>query len=76
MMDDNQTWEMVEKKSDPHICSTPRKPGQGVGVGDLIRCKECGQHWKCTGTDSGMQWDSYRTVLVYKRVGTASAEQD
>lgn len=50
-----------------HNCDRPYHVGDGVVAGDVIRC-DCGQHWKCTGSDWGMQWDPYpRGVLLWEK---------
>jgi len=51
------SWEKVSSPKDEHRCSKPRYVGEGFDNGDIIRCEECGQHWKCTGAEWGMQWD-------------------
>lgn len=62
------TWEKVGSLKDVHRCSKPHYVDEGIESGDIIRCEECGQHWKCKGVDYGMQWDPYdRGVLEWER---------
>lgn len=62
------TWEMVYDNK-PHHCRKPylKSDHPDIVSGAIIKCKECGQHWTCTGWDSGMQWDPYPAVLSWEK---------
>ena len=63
------SWEKVEIQK-PHHCGTPTLVSMHpeLSVGDVIKCTDCGQHWKHSGTDSGMQWDPYPARFVWKAI--------
>lgn len=62
------SWEKVSSPKDAHRCSKPYYVDDGVSANDIIRCDECGQHWKCASVDYGMQWEPYdRGVLIWEK---------
>jgi hypothetical protein len=63
------TWELVYENK-PHYCTKPQLAAShpDLTVGCIIKCTECGQHWKYIGTDSGMQWDPYPAVINWEKI--------
>jgi hypothetical protein len=63
------TWTKVEVPK-PHYCGIPSLASlhPELDYGDIISCDQCGQHWKLTGKDSGMQWDPYQTRLEWTKI--------
>lgn len=60
----------IKRDVDIHRCSLPRLKSENpdARVGDVWQCDNCSTKWRVTGFDSGVQWDSYPTVLTWERV--------